>query len=374
MTFGKESKKSRVKGSDSELLSSKAINSQASNEHPTKPDSKTDPEALEPLPTAPLKLENISKDELKASKKKPYVNESNDLFRLLLEQAPKPKEASPTQNHLQNGNTECRQNQQKTQYGQSNPHLIERLPKDSRFSLASSRSKSRPRVAITPIDHSASNTPVKKPSKTPTDTQFHERLFYRGIEAIKKKEEKAELEFSIRYPFKPNVQPSLNLTRISDVKVNQLTYEYKTKEMNLKQKRLLADNVDPKDGRPLYSPRITTKSPIQHKRTLDQIEAEERTKRSFVNNLKQIFDFLDKGYEGVIYASKIDYENLHPQLARLLNQVIYLVIKADSPLSFAQFYHLVIDNGLSHHVQDIFDQIGQEPFINPKKLKEAPFK
>jgi hypothetical protein len=387
MTFGKESKRSEVRANDSELMGSKAIKSLSNNESPQILDSRTNPASVQSESQVPLPIHKQSTEAAQAPMKKPYINQSNDLFRLLLEQAPKPKDPSSAPHHDQTAEAGHKHSHHPTHHRHRHHHEFHAHPKrhtptnrehsrskSTKKPTDQDRSKSKLKAEQRTEDRSASIPKPKNRSKTPVHSDFHERLFYRGIETLKKKEEKAELDFSIRYPFKPNVQPSINLTRISDSKINQLTYEYKTRDTIREKKRLLNENVDPKDGLPLYSPRITRQSPVRHKQTLDQIEAEESKRRSFVANLKQIFDFLDKGYEGVIYASKIDYENLHPELARLLNRVIFLVIKADLPLSFAQFYHLVVDNGLSNHVQDIFYRIDQEPYINPKKLKASPFK
>jgi len=202
----------------------------------------------------------------------------------------------------------------------------------------------------------------------------HERLFYKGIEALKKKEEKSQVEFDRSHPFRPQTGKQSPPPLVTRDHIDKLVYTYKEKEIIQARKKYVTDNFDPLDGKRLYSPRVTRSPGIKHAVPLKDLTEASQQNKQYLQELRQIFDFLDKGYEGFVYAQKIDYENIHPDLADLLQDILQAVAQANRKLSFADFHELIQKNKLERIVQGIFDCLLKQPLINPKKLKDQPFR
>lgn len=202
----------------------------------------------------------------------------------------------------------------------------------------------------------------------------HERLFYKGIETMKKKEEIQQIEFVRSYPFKPITNNGPPPQSVKPEDIDKLVYSYKEKDMILTRKKYISDTFDPNDGKKLYTPRINPSQGVIHKLSFKEVQELEKEKKEYLQQLRQIFDFLDKGFEGFVYAQKIDYENIHPELAGLLKDVLHAVIKSKSRLSFGDFFHLIDEKNLDGAVIEIFDCLNRQPLINPRPVKDKPFK
>lgn len=204
--------------------------------------------------------------------------------------------------------------------------------------------------------------------KTPQD-----RIFYKGIESIKKKEELSDIEFSRTHTFKPNPTKEVKAV-VTQEDIDRLVYSYKDKDIMLARKYHQHVNYDPVDGKKLYTPRVNKSPGVKHKYTLKEIDEWNAEMREFVSQLKQIFDFLDVGATGTLHGARIAYENIHPGLLEMLQDILMLVIKRQTNLTFQDFYELVLRNDLSHQVAEVFEILDKQPLINPKKLKEKNFK
>ena len=201
----------------------------------------------------------------------------------------------------------------------------------------------------------------------------HERLFYKGIEQIKRKEELENIEFSRTHTFRPVTGRGSPKAGLKKEDIDKLVYSYKEREVINSRKKYLLESYDIKDGSKLFIPRINQEPPVKHAYSLEEIEAWKAQAKEYLIRLRQIFDFLDKGFKGYIEVNRIDYENIHPDLLALLKNVIEVVEMYGQPLDFAAFYDLTQAEGLAEEINFIFDTINKQPLINPKPIKTKNF-
>ena len=202
----------------------------------------------------------------------------------------------------------------------------------------------------------------------------HERLFYKGIEAQKKKEEKLQVEFDRSHPFRPRTGRQSPPPLVTRDNIDRMVYVYREKEIIQARKKYITDNFDPVDGKKLFSPRVSRSPGVVHRLPLKDLTEATKQNKQYLQELRQIFDFLDKGHENCLHAQKIDFENIHPDLADLLQDILQAVLQAKKKLSFADFHELIQQHKLERVVQGIFDCLNRQPLINPKKLKDQPFR
>lgn len=201
----------------------------------------------------------------------------------------------------------------------------------------------------------------------------HQRLFYKGIETIKQREELQNIQFGRVHTFRPMTGNPSPKAAMGKKDIDQLVYSYRDRDIMLGRMKHLNENYDKTDGKKLYVPRINKQVPVSHAYSLEEIEAWKTQSKEYLKKLRQIFDFLDRKGTGIVHASKIDYENIHPQMMNLLASIIEAVEDHQAPLTFGNFFDLIEDSNLTQNVVDIFDIINREPLINPKPLKHKNF-
>lgn len=201
----------------------------------------------------------------------------------------------------------------------------------------------------------------------------HERLFYKGIEQIKRKEELENIEFNRTHTFRPNTGNSPKAV-VHDKDIDKLVYSYKRKDLVVSRQKALLEAYDLKDGSLLYTPRINKHPPVKHKYSLKEIEGWKTQRKDYLIKLRQIFDFLDQNNSEIIDPALINYENIHPDLELLLEPFLDVVENYGKPLTFPVFFELIEAHDLTESVINLFDTINREPLINPKPLKEKSFK
>lgn len=114
----------------------------------------------------------------------------------------------------------------------------------------------------------------------------HERLFYRGIESLKKKEELMQIEFGRSHPFRPLTNNSSSKIMINSSDINKLVYSYKDKDIVMTRKKYISETFDPNDGKKLYKPRINQSTGIRHKFSLKEIQEWRDEKKEMIDKLR----------------------------------------------------------------------------------------
>ena len=203
----------------------------------------------------------------------------------------------------------------------------------------------------------------------------HERLFYRGIESLKRKEELMQIEFGRSHPFRPITNNASSKIMVNKSDIDKLVYSYKDKDLVLTRKKYISETFDPNDGKKLYKPRINKSTGVKHKFSLKEIQQWRDERKEMIDRLKQLFDFLDSDKDGFISSSSLDYENIHPDLVNLLVDVLSAIDQlGDVDINFSDFSDLIMEADLQASVEDIFFYIDGQPLINPRPLKERNFK
>ena len=257
-------------------------------------------------------------------------------------------------------------------------------------------------------------------------SDVYHKLFYQGLEKMKKQEERNQLEFAKQHPFTPNLgvpdtpsgaqrhpkdakkakkdEKSRNLTKSDifhpgDPKAGQRLYRRLMQAHHLKEGRLevirhIQTKFDPKNGQRLFKPKISEKSRSLSARRLQttpmrckgaqqpSIKSKEffmKDCEAFLRKCRCIFEFLDEEAEGVIYAQKIDIRVLHSKTVALLTPILLQLIGLEhreglegSGVDFPLFYRLVREGGLEEYVERVFDVIESQPGVREKR--RPPFR
>lgn len=244
---------------------------------------------------------------------------------------------------------------------------------------------------------------------------IHQKLFYKGLEDKRSREEAAEVKFSKIHPFQPNLhllpdKDSENLriyersksrhrgdanrhkrsksarivrvkkSKISDMvtpKQAEIIYQKFMKQEKLKQTKLdiirsIEGKYDPETGQKLYKPLVDsrrhTQKIISRYKSRPDLKTQEyfiKDCTEFMKKCRQIFEFLDVDNECTVYSAKLNSKTVHPKTFKLISCILVNLIKYESMegpgLPFPLFYKMIRENELEQDVMDIFFAIEAQP-------------
>lgn len=221
-------------------------------------------------------------------------------------------------------------------------------------------------IRLTPKISKKSSSIVKKMNRGHFSNPY-ERLFFKGIEQNKKKQEKAEQMFKKNHPFAPEIKNS-DKSKLFNKKVN---YDklYRAKEEHHKKMELLRyfhQNYDMKTGQALFQPTI---SQFDREEFLGPTWKEMEAAKNWTKQLRQkcriIFKFLDPSHSGFVSARSINYNRMHGNCVNILSDLLVKIIQCPYELNFNEFYRFVLDEELVDLVEGIFAVVQSQPKVVP---------
>jgi hypothetical protein len=204
---------------------------------------------------------------------------------------------------------------------------------------------------------------------------IHKRLFYKGIESMKLREEKNQLEFAKKYPFVPNIEK--NRKKVNEQigpKEAEKMYQRFMKDEEIKNSKReiiksFHENYDVETGQKLFKPKIS-KGDFRKKCKLDNVELKSQEYfvkdcEEFIKKCRQIFDFLDQDKEEMLYPRILNPSQMHERTVTLLSPILLQMISEDfrgnESMDFPMFYKMIRENELDDEVVKIFEVIKSQP-------------
>ena len=195
--------------------------------------------------------------------------------------------------------------------------------------------------------------------------EVYDKLFYKGIENQRRKEEACDLEFNLRYPFTPKTNHNDNqvISFLTKDDINRLAYKSEVSKTKEEEKVWYASNFDANTGQKLFTPKVhksRSVTPVkQNEKTWTDMTEFKTKKKIFDRKVRQIFQFLDFDNNGVqhIDCLKNFKKNLKGVFKKLLYGILCVIIRNGVILDYRGFYELVIEKELFDEIDLIFDQI-----------------